>query len=460
MARAESVSAGALRARLRAGRRRHRAGSISEFLSDGYSALLFVAIYGWATAKTIAGYVPPNSANPATLSVRSWLTVAVLVGLAGAFARGLAALGPLFATPAGQSWALATPVSRRGWLWPWLVTLLGLSAVAGAVVGAGAGAFARVSQLNWAITAGAVFGPTIAALGVVAQSPAAPRWVPWQGQGLLASGIAGCGAIVAASAAGNDLPEPTFSLAAVTGASCAMCFGAVVLALRALPRIDRVALTGGAQLASAIGGAVTLLDPALLADVVAVRRWRSVGSVRSRTWWPGARWWILLQAEFRRVTRRPSTVLTWAALALVPYVVALVWPVAVDPLRIFAGYLAVDRLAGGLRYVCRSAALRRALGGGDGELRVAHLVVPSLGLAFWWAATAPVGGWSNPVLTAVLAVGVLAAVYRGAGRRPISYAGMAVDTPFGLLPLDLIRQVLRGPDVLAVVLVVEAVAGG
>jgi hypothetical protein len=423
-------------------------------------ALLLVAIYGWATARTVADYVGPDSSTIGTGGVRTWLTVAVLMGLAGATARGLAALGPLFVTPAGQTWALAAPVSRRGWLWPWLAALLGITAIVGAAVGAGAGAFAQVSQFWWAITAGAVLAPTVAALCVVAQSPTAPRWTRWQGPGLLAGGVLGCGIVVALSAGGKSLPEVTVPPAAIAVAGGLACCGAVALATRALAGIDRAALTGGAQLASAVSGAVTLLDPALLADVVAARRWRAVGSVRSRSWWPGARWWILLQAEFRRPVRRPSTVLAWAALALLPYVVALVWPVAVDPVRIVAGYLAVDRLASGLRYVCRSEALRRTLGGTDADLRIAHLIVPSLGLAVWWAATAPVSGWSNPVLATVLAVGVLAAVYRGAGRRPISYAGMAVDTPFGLLPLDLIRQVLRGPDVLAVVLVVEVVAGG
>lgn len=94
------------------------------------------------------------------------------------------------------------------------------------------------------------------------------------------------------------------------------------------------------------------------------------------------------------------------------------------------------------------------------ELRVVHLVVPAVGLCLWWAITAPVAAAPNPILMAVVALGVLAAAYRSAGRKPVSYSGMAFDTPFGLLPLDLLRQVFRGPDILAVVLLIDALGGG
>jgi hypothetical protein len=55
----------------------------------------------------------------------------------------------------------------------------------------------------------------------------------------------------------------------------------------------------------------------------------------------------------------------------------------------------------------------------------------------------------------LLLAGVVAAAYRAATRPPMAYGGAAIETPFGLIPVDLLRQVTRGLDVLAVVIVVQ-----
>jgi hypothetical protein len=39
----------------------------------------------------------------------------------------------------------------------------------------------------------------------------------------------------------------------------------------------------------------------------------------------------------------------------------------------------------------------------------------------------------------------------------MSYGGAALDTGFGLIPVDLLRQLARGPDVVALLVVVELV---
>lgn len=82
-------------------------------------------------------------------------------------------------------------------------------------------------------------------------------------------------------------------------------------------------------------------------------------------------------------------------------------------------------------------------------------VVPGSALGVWWALTLPARGaaagrtvgWSE----LILALGVLLAAYRAASRRPTRYDGPAIDTPFGLIQPDLIRQLVRGIDVLAIV---------
>src|SRR5690606_29798865 len=116
---------------------------------------------------------------------------------------------------------------------------------------------------------------------------------------------------------------------------------------------------------------------------------------------------------------------------------------------------------GGLRAIARSPGLRRALGGHDVELHAAHLVVLTLGAVVWYLAALPVVrsfglfGW----LDAVLLLGVVVAVHRTATRRPIPHGGPVADTPFGMIPVDLLRQVLRGPDLVGTLVVIELMLG-
>jgi hypothetical protein len=229
--------------------------------------------------------------------------------------------------------------------------------------------------------------------------------------------------------------------------------------MRALPRVDRAALTTGAQFATAAVTAAVWLDPSLLAGVLESRRWRGIGRVRSRRFLSGGRWWALLQAEVRRLYRHPSAIMTWSALVLGQYAVAVALPAVAGSAHVIGAYLAADRLTAGLRTVGRSPGLRRALGGGDTALRLVHLVVPAAGAALWWLVTAPVGGAHLGAVEILLVAGVVGAVYRAATRPPMAYGGTVVETPFGLIPVDLLRQLTRGPDVLAVLVIAQNLLG-
>jgi uncharacterized protein DUF6297 len=180
---------------------------------------------------------------------------------------------------------------------------------------------------------------------------------------------------------------------------------------------------------------------------VASRRFRLVRFGRA---------WVLLQAELRRLARRPGAAGAWAGLVLAQYAVALALPGAAGITRAVGTYLAAERLAGGLRAVCRSPGLRRALGGSDGELRATHLVVPAAGAVAWWLATWPTAPHRAPLVDALVVAGAVLGVYRAATRPPMSYDGVVLDTPMGPVPIDLIRQLTRGPDVLALVVVIQA----
>ena len=246
------------------------------------------------------------------------------------------------------------------------------------------------------------------------------------------------------------VPAPVLATLGVAAA-----VGGVRASLRALPKVDRTTLAGGAQIAGAVMSAAIMLDPTVFSEMIAARKWRRIGKVHSRHWFPGGREWVLLQADVRRLWRRRTDLLTWAGLILAPYATAVFAPAAVGSVRIVAAYLAVDRLAGGLRTVCRSPALRQALGGTDAALRWIHLVVPAAGLVVWWLGTVPAGGAPAALLiTLILIAGVLAAVYRTATRKPMSYDGGLADSPFGPIPTNLLRQLVRGPDLVAVLVLV------
>jgi Family of unknown function (DUF6297) len=462
-------SARRVRRRLRRARSAHRTTTLGERLTDVYLLAMFVAIYGTGLATATRRHVRlPPAGSPATADTRAWLALAgatVLVGLIWHAARSL---GPLYVTPPARSWAAGAPVDRRAWLAPSLGWLLVVAAGLGGLL---AGLAVLVSHAEVAattvllVTASVAGAVALAAATVVAQSPRSRRpafaATTAAGAGAIGPAMVALGVLMAAAVLllhADDvrlpMPEvPAFWVAASTVACAVVTVGAAV---SRLGRHDMAVLSGGAQLADAVTLAVVLLQPSMFSDIVEVRRWRRVGWVRSRRFVPPyGRVWALLQADLRRQARRPAGPLAWLGLVLVPYAALVVAPGAAAPVRVVAAFLATERLCAGLRAVCRSPSLRRALGGTDRLLRATHLVVPGIALGIWWAMTlpargAPAGtaiGWSE----LILAFGVLLAAYRAASRRPTRYDGPAIDTPFGLIQPDLIRQLVRGLDVLAIV---------
>jgi hypothetical protein len=127
--------------------------------------------------------------------------------------------------------------------------------------------------------------------------------------------------------------------------------------------------------------------------------------------------------------------------------------------RVILAYLAAGRLMAGLRTVARSDGLRQALGGSELVVRGTHVVIPALATALWWVATGPAGAGGPQGLGLLLLVGVLAAAYRSATRGPIRHGGAVLDIGMGLVPVDLIVQLARGPDVLGLVILLQVILG-
>ena len=110
-----------------------------------------------------------------------------------------------------------------------------------------------------------------------------------------------------------------------------------------------------------------------------------------------------------------------------------------------AGYAALVPLVAGLGELWRSPGRRRWTELGDVALRWHHLLVATALAAVWALPVWLAGGWDADVL---VTVPVLAAcVIRTMTRRAPSYDNlMPVDTPMGSLPIRLVLQTVRGPD--------------
>jgi hypothetical protein len=435
--------------RLRAELRRLRSPRRESRIGDVYLVLMFLVVYGAAIGYAVRRYLPHAGGAGTGPAARWWLVLALVVATAGLAWRGLRAIGPLLAMPDTQTWCLSSPVDRRGWLLVPLAWLILLAAPVGAGLGAVAALLARTS-LGWPAAAGAGLGLSLAGLAAALQTR--PRH-PAEAAPAVA-GLLGAAALLGLHAAGVAATRPALPGKWLAGLTALVGVAALAGAVRGLSVLDRASLSAGARVAGAAASAAIFLDPALLTGVLEARRWRRVGRIAGRPLRPGRRWWVLLQADLRRTARRPAALAIFAGLVLVPYALVLLAPAAVGPGRLVAGYLAGARLAAGLRTVAGSPALRRALGGRDRDLRLVHLAVPTGGLVLWWLATLGVGD-RYPVLQVVLVAGLVGAVYRNATAPPRSYAGTVTFTPFGGLQGGLIAQLVRGLDVVAVLVLLQ-----
>lgn len=388
---------------------------------------------------------------------------------AAAVARSTAPAGYAWAALAGLSWgtiaaslgvaaqAAARPATATRDEAPPPVARTATAAREAAAVARGAGP--PVVSTDATVEAATLLGAAAPGPDTAAR-PAAPpwsgRWRAWPVRALVVAGAAVALAVVVGSHLPVAFARPSAPvLPAVALAGTVLAAVGLTLGVRALPRVDRASLSSGARVASAVSSAILLLDPTMLAALVENRRWLAVGRVRSRPFGPGPRGWVLLRADLRRAVRHRAAVAWWAGLALVVYAVATAVPALAATVQVLGAYLVAERLAGGLRAVCRSAGLRRSLGGTDATLTAVHLALPAAAAALWWLATLPAAGTGPLWLPFVLVTGVVAAVYRSATRPPMVYGGAVAETPFGTIPVDLIRQVVRGPDLLALLVVIQ-----
>jgi hypothetical protein len=437
---------------------------------DIYLVVFALAMFGATIGNVILNL--NNRSAACTSAACNWLLLTVpliLVPLlVSSMLRVLLSIGPISASRATGFWLLATPVDRASLLRPSYRLVVVVSAAVGA----------PAALVGWALfgaawsTVGEAAVLTIALLICTAcatvwaqQSPIRSRWALRVADGLLV--LAAVPALILAArpqneasgsltgtmylSAGYREPESLLThdqgrFLVVAAFALLVTAALVVITAQSLSRLSRLSVVAGGELLAGMAGAAITLDVSLLADIVAARRWRQVGRVKSRR----GRWShvpALVHRELLRVLRWPRRLVIGLALLVVPYAVAGTgYDVLVPLVAGLACFSAVRPLMDGLRSVSRSPGLVRALGMDLRDLRVAMSVVPG-GFAVLWSVLAfPAVG--HPSVAFAVAAGALSGVVRQASAKPPSYSGALVATPMGAVPPGLFSQPMRGFDLL------------
>jgi uncharacterized protein DUF6297 len=404
--------------------------------------LLGVFIYGGIVVQAVRRMIasPPAGPDLPDLPASQWLLVGFAVLGVGLLMKAMLSVGPVVTSSSFQFWLISTPLDRKELLSRrfWWTVITGT--VAGALLGLSEATLLRggLAGKLTSTVAGATLVATAIAVSILLQNKVN------DGRRLTTALTAG-GVLIVVAAVVTTLPVIDLPIEIV--AFGAIPLFAIARAYTGLGGLNRASLATGTEILSAGQVAAAWLDISLFAGILSIRKWRRIGRVRSRVL-QGTRYWAMLSAEVRRLARNRALFFLWAGLLLAPYAAARVLPsLFVPTVQLFACVFAISPFATGLRNVCRSQALRRSLGGTDMGLRLTHLVVPTVIALVWTALTLPAAGTAATWLAPVAAVGF---VYRRATQPVIDYAGTAVDSPFGLVPTNMFRQLLRGPLLLIV----------
>jgi len=465
-------SSRSLRQWMRTTRRRHADRSFWQVFEDAYLVVFTLAMVG-ATGGNVVRQLNTSASRCSSFSCHElaaylpWILVPLLVATT---LRVLLSVGPVSASRAAGFWLLATPVNRTALLRPayWLVMVS--VAVTGAVTSFVA--WALLGSHWQSIWEGSLLTAALlvcaACVTVWAQQTSLRiKWTLRVADLLLVAAAIPAVWLATRNGPSNNNTQFTnvvisdadaqalltsgISRLLVVGLIClVVVLVLVVLTARTLSRLSRTTVIAGGELLAGLAGAASSLDISMLADVVSGRHWRMKGRAHSRRG-RGSRGAAMVHREFVRILRWPRRLVIGFALLVVPYAVAgagfdVLVPVAAG----FAGFVAVRPLMDGLRSVCRSIGLARALGMDLRELRVIMAVVPGLFAALWSLLAFPAIG--SGVATFAVAAGMLSGAVRQASARPPSYAGPLVASPMGAIPPGLFSQPIRGFDLLLVCL--------
>lgn len=446
--------------------------TLGQVLSDGYVTVFSVVLVSAMVISTVinAQQGMTGCTSQACDTGRLLVPTAMVFGSWG-LGLGLARLfGPILASAAEGSWLMDAPISRRRLLRGRLVPPLLLGLLVPALLTALVAALSGMdwsSVLAWALAAGA---GSVAQVALAASEQTHERtWVLRLLESVWAALAVAILALVVSVAAGW-LPAELVAGAGtlrvlvlgVAGAAAALTAWLVMVTLRRLELIRRARLMSGGSLIAGMQGAMFALDLGLIRDIVVERRAIEKGQVRP-TRGRGTGLTALIWRDVQRVLRSPG--------ALVPLVLSLVVPYAVDALRMsqlnpllsgLALVIALVPFLGALRVLTRTGGLARSMPFKTTELRTAAMVVPA-GLAVLWTAAATpafvgiagtgadrslIDGLIAAAITAV--AGLLGAVRWVTAKKP-DFSAPMMATQSGALPPTLLFNLFAGLDMVALI---------
>jgi hypothetical protein len=446
--------------------------SIGQVVSDSYVTIFSVVLVGAMVISTVinAQHGMTGCSTEACDSGRLLVPTAMVFGSWG-LGLGLARLfGPVLASAAEGSWLMEAPISRRRLLRGRLVPPLILGFVVPALLTALVAALSGMdwlSVLAWSLAAGA---GSLAQVALAAREQTYERTWILRGLEALWAALAVAVLVLVVSVAAGWLPASAIAAAAtlrvlvfgIAGAALLVTVWFVVATLRRLELIRRARLVSGGSLVSGMQGAMFALDLGLIRDILVERRAIEKGHVRP-TRGRGLGLSALIWRDVQRVFRSPGT--------LIPLVLSLVVPYAVDALRmsqlnpLLSGLglvVALVPFLGGLRVLTRTGGLARSMPFRTTQLRTAAMVVPA-GLGLLWALAATpafVGisdtGADRSLLDGLIAAGitaiagVLGAVRWVTAKKP-DYSAPMMATQSGALPPTLIFNLFAGLDMVALI---------
>ena len=432
---------------------------LAEAIGDAYVALFAALLLGSAVVNVVVNIRrASDEACTATgcleaRTVLPWVVTAGAVVLVLALSR---LFGPVFVTPAVDSWLMSAPVARSPLLRPRLLGAAAVAMVVAGVLAAGAatlGGFALPALLAFVASA-ALVALVVVCLATLSQAGAGvgARVLAW----LLTTGVFATLAVLALGDAPiADPPALGLGWQLALGLGVVVAVGLVVLTGSRLDRLHRRDVSPGGALAPGISGALAGLDLALAYDVVLAHRWHRHASVRPRRGGPAGAG-ALVWADLVRLRRSPQTPILLAAAVVVPYAAQTAGSGRVVFLvGALVGFLAGLPLLAGLRAVSRTASIARAMPFPVQTTRLATLAVPAALLGVFGVLTSgaldsalEVTPESGAMLGLVLGLCSLAAAVRWVTGRPPDYSKPLVSTPAGAVPTNLYASIVRGFDVL------------
>jgi hypothetical protein len=370
-----------------------------------------------------------------------WAVFAILISLSTVATRSL---GPVTTVSNTAWWVLSTPVDRGALLRARLLAALSIGALVGAIEGRLAAFIGALEGWVPFTVFGMCIGIGVVAFAILVQCRVLPVWTLRAMAGVFA--VLG-GATSALAITGVSVPMTVAWAPVVVVGVAVVSAGAAAVSL--CGRIGLADMTVGSDMTVAVSASITTLDLSVLTGAAEQRAWRKVARRPSRAL-PTSRTRALICSDALRLRRRPSSFLYVAGAVFVGSVLAAVLsPPAAVIAHLALVFAVAVAFSGGLRDLSANSGLRATLGAHDRALRVPLMAVPAGVAAATTILTAPLVAADLLVMTIVL-MGACAAAYRVRTHPYTDYDGLVLDTAVGQIPVDLIRQRMRGPDVLAV----------